>query len=57
MTDKKRESVPPPTQKELTDASRQTREGHSSGGRTLREERTAREQHVNPPKSPPSKRK
>lgn len=38
------ETVPVPTKKEVEDAARQTREGHSSGGRVLEQQKEKKEE-------------
>lgn len=47
---KKKETITPPTKKALTDASKQTKKGHSSGARTLADESVAARQGVKPRK-------
>lgn len=39
MAKRKRENVPVPTKRELKDAAKELRKGHSSGGRVLRQAR------------------
>jgi hypothetical protein len=41
-----KESIKPPTKKELSDASKQLRRGHPSGGRTMADASVAKKQHV-----------
>ncbi len=43
-----KERISPPTRKELKDASKQLRGGHSSGGRTMADQSVARRQGVAP---------
>lgn len=38
---KKKETIKPPTKKELTDASKELKKGHSSGGRTMADQSVA----------------
>ena len=42
----RKETIKPPTKKELTDASKQLRKGHPSGGRTLADKSVAVRQGV-----------
>lgn len=42
----KKETIKPPTKRELTDASKELRKGHSSGGRTLADKSVAVRQDV-----------
>lgn len=49
----RKEAIKPPTKKELTDASKQLRKGHPSGGRTLADKSVAVRQGV----AKPSKKK
>ena len=42
----KKETIKPPTKKELTDASKEMRKGHSSGGRTMADKSVAVKQGV-----------
>lgn len=42
----KKETIKPPTKRELTDASKELRKGHSSGGRTLADKSVAVRQGV-----------
>jgi hypothetical protein len=46
MVAKKKEKIKPPTKGELTDASKQLRKGHPSGGRTEADESVAVRQGV-----------
>jgi len=41
MTTKKKETIKPPTKRELTDASKELRKGHPSGGRTMADKSVA----------------
>jgi hypothetical protein len=41
-----KESIKPPTKKELSDASKQLRRGHPSAGRTMADASVAKKQHV-----------
>jgi hypothetical protein len=50
MTTKKKEKIKPPTKGALTDASKQLRLGHPSGGRTEADESVAVQQGVRKPK-------
>jgi hypothetical protein len=43
---KVKELIKPPTKKELHDASKQMRGGHSSGGRTMADASVAKKQRV-----------
>ena len=43
---RKKETIKPPTKKELTDASKQLRKGHSSGGRTMADKAVASRQGI-----------
>jgi hypothetical protein len=43
-----KETIKPPTTKELKDASEQLRKGHSSGGRTLADESVAAQRRYEP---------
>ena len=45
----RKETIKPPTKKELTDASKQLRKGHPSGGRTLADKSVAVRQRVTKP--------
>lgn len=45
-----KETIKPPTKKELTDASQELKAGHSSGGRVLADASVAKRQGVKPPK-------
>lgn len=47
---KKRETITPPTRKELKDGSKQLRAGHSSAGRTMADASVAKRQGVKPRK-------
>lgn len=49
----RKETIKPPTKRELTDASKQLRQGHPSGGRTMADKSVAVRQGV----AKPSKRK
>ncbi len=60
-----KETIKPPTKKELTDAAKQLRQGHSSAGRVLAEKATAVKQAASghkgvrdssPPPKPPRKK-
>jgi hypothetical protein len=42
----KKETIKPPSKKELTDASKQLSKGHSSGGRTMADASVAKRQGV-----------
>jgi hypothetical protein len=42
----KKETIKPPTRKDLTDASKQLRKGHGSGGRTMADASVAKRQGV-----------
>lgn len=46
MVTRKSETVKVPTKREVSDASKQTRKGHSSGGRVMNEQKTAIKQGV-----------
>jgi hypothetical protein len=50
-----KETIKPPTEKSLKDASEQLRKGHSSGGRTMSDESVAKREGVKPAPSKPSK--
>lgn len=41
-----RETIKPPTKKELSDASKELRKGHSSGGRTMADASVAKREGV-----------
>jgi hypothetical protein len=43
---KRKETIKPPTKKELTDASKELKKGHSAGGRILAEASVAKRQGV-----------
>lgn len=43
---KSKETIKPPTRRELRDASRQLRKGHRSGARTMADESVAKRQGV-----------
>lgn len=43
---KTKERIKPPTRRELSDAAKELRKGHSSGGRVLAEKRVAKRQRV-----------
>ena len=43
---RKKETIRPPTKADLRDASKQTRKGHGSGGRTLADASVAKRQGV-----------
>jgi hypothetical protein len=45
-----KERITPPTKRELGDASRQMRGGHSSGGRTMADASVAKREGVKPSK-------
>jgi hypothetical protein len=49
-----KETIKPPTRRELSDASKELRGGHPSGGRTMADASVARRQDVS--KNPPKKR-
>jgi hypothetical protein len=49
----RKETIKPPTKRELTDGSKQLRKGHASGGRTLADKSVAVRQGV----AKPSRRK
>ena len=50
----KKETITPPTKRELSDASKQLKSGHSSGGRVMADKSVAVRQGAT--KSPPKKR-
>jgi hypothetical protein len=43
---KRKETITPPSRKELVDASKQLRKGHSSGGRTMADASVAKREGV-----------
>lgn len=47
---KKKETIKPPTKKALTDASRELKKGHPSGGRTMADKSVAVREGVAKPK-------
>jgi hypothetical protein len=49
-----KETIKPPSRRELSDGSKELRKGHPSGGRTMADASVARRQGVT--KSPPKKR-
>lgn len=53
---KGKETIKPPTQREVRDASRELRAGHSSGGRTMADRSVAVRQGVSKPSGSGKKR-
>jgi len=45
---RRKETIKPPTKRELTDAAKELRKGHSSGGRTMADAAVAKRQGVKP---------
>lgn len=45
---KSKETIKPPTKRELSDASKQLRQGHPSAGRTMADAAVAKKQGVKP---------